>query len=432
MKTRSAQVDLTYNGTNVTTKMGDYQISVTYTDPASGEADSLDIEIHDRSGKWTTAWLPIAGDTLTASIRVMNWERAGDSRSLPCGFFILDDLSFSGWPVTGKISGVSVPADGAFRQTQRTQTWEGVTIREVAKVIAARAGISLVYDVSAKPFTLSSIEQNGQTDCEFLMSLCSTYGLSMKVYSSKIVIFEREEYKKKDPVGTLTESDLQSWSWNETLAGTYTGGQITYTDPITEEEITFSTGIGSRILRLSEKADGKADAERKIVAAVNAANHGSTSMTGSIMGNAKYVSGQCLTVVGIGKLSGKYYIDSITHGIGGDGYSMDLQLSLVASMTEEVMADAVARLYAVGVSDTPDYWLAHYKDIKRLDELILNMATRIKKNLGGSSIITVPDAMAVLAECGVVEDREYWLEKYTAVKWLDSLIIKAANALTEE
>lgn len=431
MKTRSAAVDLTWNGAAVTSQMIGTKTEITYKDPASGEADSLDIAIQDRDRQWTTAWLPLAGDTLEATIKANDWDQEGDNRALPCGFFVLDHFEFSGWPMTGAISGVSVPADGAFRETERTKTWEKATIQEIAKEIASRAGVSLVWDVEGADFAIKSIEQTEKTDCEFLMTLCETYGLAMKVYAQKIVIFSREAYKKKDPVLTVRESDIESWSWAKTLAGTYTGGEYTYSDPGTEEEIRATVGTGARILKQSGKADSKADAERRIKAAVENANHGATTLSLTITGNAKLVASQCVTVVGLGKLSGKYYIDSATHHVG-QGYTMDLELSLVESMTEEVIKDATERLAAVGVMNTPAYWVAHYKDVNNLDGLILNMATRIKVNLGGKSITTVDAALEVLTRTGVINSPAYWAGKHTALAWLDALLISAANALTAD
>ena len=155
--------------------------------------------MQDRERQWTTAWVPITGDTLSATIRATNWEREGDSRSLPCGFFVLDSFEFSGWPVTGSIKAVSVPADGSFMATERTKTWENVTIQEIGKEIAGRANIALAWDVEGDPITLKSVEQSEETDCAFYMSLCDTYGLAMKVYAQKIVVYDREAYKKKDP-----------------------------------------------------------------------------------------------------------------------------------------------------------------------------------------------------------------------------------------
>lgn len=431
MRTRKAEADLTWNGTAVTSKMVGNKLEVTYTDPASGEADSLDISIQDRGRQWITAWLPVTGDTLTAAIKVSDWEQEGDNRTLTCGFFVLDNFGFQGWPVTGTISGVSVPADGNFRATERSKTWESATIQEIGKEIAKRAGITLAWDVDGEPFTIKTVEQSEQTDCDFYADLCDTYGLAMKVYARKIVVYDREKYKKKEPVAKISEEDLLSWSWSKTLTGTYTGGEYTYTDPSTEEEIKVTVGTGTRILKQSGKADSKADAERMITAAVNKANHGATKLTASIMGNAAMVASQCVTVVGIGKLSGKYFIDTITHHVGGSGYTMDLEMSLVEAMTEEVIKDATQRLEAVGVMSNPDYWVAHYKDVGNLDGLILNMATRIKVNLGGSSITTVDAALEVLTSAGVINSPDYWTAKHAAVASLDRLLINAANALTE-
>lgn len=327
MNTRRATVDLIYNGAAVTAQIAPYNTDFSYTDPASGEADSLDISIHDRGRLWTVAWFPAVGDTLSATIKTQNWGAGGGS--LPCGLFILDNFDFSGWPITGTISGVSVPADSCFRETARTKNWENVTIQEIGKEIASRAGIALVWDVEGEPFKITNVEQSEQTDCEFYMNLCETYGLAMKVYSNKIVVYDREAYKKKASVATLTPDDLLSWSWSQTMANTYTGGEYTYTEPLTEEEIKVTVGGGNRILKQSGKADSQADAERKIQAAVDKSNHDATKLSATIMGNAGLVASQCVDVAGLGRLSGKYYIDSITHHVSGSGYTMDLDLVLV-------------------------------------------------------------------------------------------------------
>ena len=429
MKPRQAEVDLRYNGAAVKTVMDEYITSITYTDPASAAADSLDISIHDRARQWITAWMPISGDTLAARISL-----SGDNEgaSLDCGFFVLDKFEFSGWPVTGTISAVSTPADGGFMATVRTQNWEGVTIKEIGTEIAARAGLKLVWDVSGADFKIKSVEQSEQTDSDFFASICETYGFEVKVYRQKIVVYDRETYKKKAPVYTIGAESLISWSWSKDMAGTYTGGEYTYTDVSTEEDIAVSIGNGKRILKQSGKADSRADAERKIRAAMNKANHGSTKLSASIIGNAQIVSAQCVTVVGIGKLSGKYYVDSITHNISSSGYTMDLELSLIESMSDEVVKDAIGRLYAVRVITDMTYWAARYKQVKNLDGLLLNMATVIKVNLGGSSISSVSSALDVLTQHGVINSPTYWAAKYTLIPALGQLIINAANALTEE
>ena len=92
MRTRRAETDLTWNGAAVTSKMVGYKATVTYTDAASGEADSLEISMNDRDRQWTTAWMPKTGDTLTAAIKVYDWEREGTT-----GPWTAD---FSSWTIT--------------------------------------------------------------------------------------------------------------------------------------------------------------------------------------------------------------------------------------------------------------------------------------------------------------------------------------------
>ncbi len=328
MRTRRAFVDLTWNGAAASGSLLGRAMEFTYTDPASGEADSLDVSIHDRDGLWTSSWLPAEGDALEAVIRVTDWDREGDNRSLPCGSFTLDEFSFSGWPVTGTISAVSVPADGAFRETERSKTWEDVTIRELAQEIAGRAGAVLAWDVEGDGPKLQSVEQARKTDCDFLTELCGEYGLAVKVYARKLVIYDREAYKQKPPAAVLTPAELLSWSWRTTLAGTYTGGEYAYTDPASEEELSVKAGGGPRVLKLSGKADGPADAERKLAAAIASANHGHTSLSVSLRGRPDLAASQCVEVTGLGRLSGKYFIDKAVHRVGS-GYTTDLELSLV-------------------------------------------------------------------------------------------------------
>ena len=49
----------------------------------------------------------------------------------------------------------------------------------------------------------------------------------------------------------------------------------------------------------------------------------------------------------------------------------------------------------------------------------------------GSSITTVDDALDVLTRTGVINSPDYWASKHSALAWLDTLLISAANALTE-
>lgn len=325
---RRATATITYMGEDLTTSLENKTDRFTYNDPESGSSDDCSLTICDPGEKWINGFFPNLGDKVTAKITVYDWKKTGDKRILNCGEFVMDDPGFSGPPLKVSLKAVSKPAEGAFSSQERTQTWENVTVQNMAQEIASRSGIGLQY--TASEVKIDSLEQNGQTDSDFIKKTCEDYGLSIKVYSNKLIIFDRETYKNMPAVCDIKKGDMISWNFKTTLAGTYTGGKMTYTDPDSEEEIEAKVGTDQRILSVSGKADSQADAEKKIKAEVNKANEEQTTMSVTIPGNPDIVSSQCVNIVGLGKADGKYYIKKVTHSIGG-GYKTSLELSKVVA-----------------------------------------------------------------------------------------------------
>lgn len=322
---RKASVSVQYNGKNITTKLAEFLSKFSYTDVASGESDSISMSLHNIDKRWLKNWIPSKGDQVIAKISTKNWNKEGDKKTFKCGSFTIDDYSFKGRPLTATIGAVSMPAMESFKSTERNKTWESVTIESVAKEIAKRSGINLHYE--AKSIKINSLEQSKQTDSAFLYSLCEKYGLAMKVYSNKIIIFDEATYENKKSVVTINETDMITWSYQTTLAKTYTGAEISYTDASTEKDINVKvgTGRGSRILKINEKCDSSQDAELKGIAGVNNANKKMTTMKITIKANTKIVASSNVTIKGLGKLDGKYAVDKVVHSIGS-GYTMSLEL----------------------------------------------------------------------------------------------------------
>lgn len=326
MKARTAAAAITYSGREISIRTGDITTSFSYTDQSSGNSDSVSLSILDNDGKWMSSWFPEKGDKITASISTSDWGLPGGG-FLNCGEFILDDVSASGPPASLSIGGISAPADDGFGETKRSQTWEGVTIRQIAATIAERNGLSLVYDCRID-ITIAATEQNETVDSDFLTKLCDEYGLCVKIYASKIVIFSLAEYEQKEAVTTIGKSEIISWSFDTTLTGTYTGGDLTYTHPTSGQDITVYQGNDKRSLSLNTSADNAADAELKLKGAITKANHGMTTMSITTMGRTDLVAGQNINITGFGKPDGKYFIDKVTHSVS-KGYTCQYDLSKV-------------------------------------------------------------------------------------------------------
>ncbi len=342
MNVRRADTELYYSGTNVSEQVKGYLESVSYTDVASGSSDTLSIVLDNIDGRWMGNWMPVKGDRMKAGIYGRHWEAEGATEKLHCGEFEIDSLSFSGSPNICTIGAVSIPQSEEFNSRKRTKTWEGITIQRIAEEISGKAGVALYYE--ADTIFIESIEQNAQEDCKFLYSLCQSYGLAMKVYSWKIVIFEEERYEKRSAVATFKKEDVApGWKYQTEVAGTYTGACVSFTDPENDEDYLVRIGGGSRILELNITADNLADAERKGIAKLNDENKKMTTMSITMKFNPRVTAGSCIQLNDFAKLSGKYYVEKAVTKVSRSGEtSMSLSLRLVVDRIKSVSVQAVA------------------------------------------------------------------------------------------
>ena len=160
MKGRKANVYITYNGKTIKTALDNFQNSFSYTDPDGGDSDSIKINLADPENQWIAAWIPSAGDEIKAEIRTENWNGEGDEGKLDCGVFIIDSMSYSRGSSGSSFSigAISSPAGDAFKETERSQTWEKATLKKIAQTIAERYKLKLYFD--GEDITIKSKEQS--------------------------------------------------------------------------------------------------------------------------------------------------------------------------------------------------------------------------------------------------------------------------------
>jgi hypothetical protein len=247
-----------------------------------------------------------------------------------------------------------MPAMDDFKSLPVTNTWEKTTVQEIASQIAARAGVPLHYD--ANSIQVAEVEQSKQTDSAFLYSLCEKYGLAMKAYNHKIVIFDIVSYEEKGAILTIEEADADSWSANTTVDGTYTGVNLDYTDPDLEDTIKVTMGSQGRMYAINTQAYGQYDAELQAAAKVNEANRRIQTMEVTIRADTRIVASSCVMISGFGNFDGKYYVDKVRHSLG-KGYSMHLSIHKVQTAIKATVPPPSAggkgsRIYTVVSGDT--------------------------------------------------------------------------------
>jgi len=93
----------------------------------------------------------------------------------------------------------------------------------------------------------------------------------------------------------------------------------------------------------------------------------------------------------------------------------------------EAVPLAIEALVWAGIINSPDYWLARYRDIQYLDRLLVNLGALTYT--GGEAMTDVEAAIGVLNRAGAIASPNYWRERYGQVQFLDLLLLRAAGTV---
>jgi len=98
-----------------------------------------------------------------------------------------------------------------------------------------------------------------------------------------------------------------------------------------------------------------------------------------------------------------------------------------ATFLTEAVPIAVDAMVQAEIIDTPEHWLARYRDLPHLDRLLVNLAALTYT--GGAPMTDVDAAIGVLNRAGAIQSPDYWRERHSQVRFLDLLLMRAAGAL---
>lgn len=332
MKTRKKTVSLIYNGTEAYSELAPYLEQITYTDSVD-ESDMISLELSDRDLKWRNAWIPQKGDILIPALTLEDWNYEGEKMTIQCGSFIVDDFGFSSPPAIGNINGVSSPVNTGFKETENTKTWEAATVQLIAGEIAGKYGLNLVYE--AQEIAVAKIEQDKRTDSDFLKTLCEKYGLGLKVFYNRLVIWDYREYLGRTPITEIKPEMCSKWSYRSFMQGTYTGARVSYKNPKTKKMVDVLVGTEERLYKTNQKADSEADARLIGEAAIRNANRRESTMQLTMPPQLLLMATLTVRLNGFGRMDGAYFIEKVTHQIGRKAYVMQVLLSRIPESDSE-------------------------------------------------------------------------------------------------
>jgi phage protein D len=325
---RSAKVSIQYKNsrTNKKYSLGKFIDSFIYTDNATGDSDTVDVTLSDYAMKLIKSYYPGKNDMMSCSITAFKFEK-NKKKFVNSQKFHVDKFGYTAAPGQLTLQGIAIPKNSAFSKTPRSKTWKSTTLKSIAKQLCKKAGISLHY--SADTIKIKKVEQSDTTDLSFITSQCETYGLGIKIYADKLIIFKESTYENKKPVATIKPKDIieGSFSADVELIRSYTGFKFTY--KVNKKEVKDShyfKNIKPKILVDIGECDSKEDGYRKGKAKVNEANKDMQTISFQILGNHKIMATSTIKLLGYGHLNGKYYIKQVRHEYSAEsGYTQSIE-----------------------------------------------------------------------------------------------------------
>lgn len=320
------------NGVDVTERFRGAAIEMTITDGEGLKADTLQINLDDLDG---SVIAPATGAVLNP---VGGYE--GETRDF--GLFVVDNITYTGWPQQISINAKSVAAKSLAKQREPRaySSKEYPTYGDIFAKIAGSIGMSLNMAGSLKSIANPYEAQSEEDGLEFLTRLGEKINAAVSVKSLRLVVVEKGAGKSAgggmlDHIVVAKGINLISYTVNEKDEPKHEEVEATYYDRAknSREVVKAQTGMeGPRfVLRApyQQRDEAERAAKAKAKELVRAQGDGTFVIDGSPFAQAEAyasVSG-CRP-----RVDGLWRVKSATHSFSASApYTTTLQCEVPSS-----------------------------------------------------------------------------------------------------
>lgn len=320
-----------YNSKNISKDVSKYLVEISYLDRTEVESDEIEINVEDREGLWSNSWYPDKGAKLTLDIGYQN-------QLVPCGEFEIDEVVFeySGAGRRIRIKALSAIVTQPLRSKLR-KAYEKITLKRLAQTIAADAHLTVSGTI--EDIRLGRVTQMEETNLAFLRRIAADYGYVFNIKSGKLVFTQVGKLQTRSSVDTIGPDRMRICNIVDSTGRTFKIATQKYYDPATGKTIRFDKQAkqGKDKFATETYTENKQQAELKAQARMQKILNGQIKGRVSLnTGSPLLVAGNNVTLVGIGKLSGIYNIESSSHTIVKNGYETDIEVFKVADIDKSL------------------------------------------------------------------------------------------------
>lgn len=313
METITPDVQITYNGKDVTADLRPFLLESSYIDKLNGESDELEITLADLDGRWLDGWYPEKGAEIQYAYGYAH------SELVPAGSFDVDEVEFEGPPTTVRIKALATGLKNQPR-TRKGKAYTKTTLRAIIDKVAKRIKAKVIGDVAN--IQIPKATQYQETDWAFLVRICFEYGYQVKLTNNNqtLVVAKMADLGEGTAIRTIRPQDVTRWRFRDKIS----------TVPA-KTEVRHYSHRKKRVLKaeaFSRHDKTASDTRTRVVPAPNPAQHSAiaqaeqerhdidkTSLEITLPGDKTLVAGVPVELAEWGKLNGVYLIIEARHPI---------------------------------------------------------------------------------------------------------------------
>lgn len=245
---------LTIGGRDITPRMQGLLMGLTLTESRGDEADQLDIELDDSSGRVA---IPPRGEHIALRL---GWQGQPLTDK---GDFVVDEAEHSGAPDVLRIRARSADLRSDMR-TRREASYHRQTLGDVLRAIAARHGLTPRIAPDLAAIAIGHVDQTHESDLHFLTRLARRHDAVATVKKGHL-IFARINAQTTAtgqplPAVRITRADGDQHRWHAAERDTYTGVRAEWQDNGRASRRAVTVGTADRQKKLRDIYGSEADA----------------------------------------------------------------------------------------------------------------------------------------------------------------------------
>ena len=302
---------------DITDAIRDRLLSLTLTDEAGYQSDTVSLRLDDREGRIE---LPRKGAKLEVSL---GYEERGLAQM---GLYIVDEIELAGPPDTLTIQAKAVDMKSNLKQ-HKTRAWSDTTLDEVVSTIAQEHRLKPRVEPALGAIRIPHIDQTEESDLHFLTRLGNQYDAVGKPAGPYVLFVPHGQAQSASGQATKAVSihRTQTSDHRVTLAnrGEFRAVLAHWQDVEAGQQVTERVGDGEPVFTLRHTYPTAEEARAAAQAKFNALTRGLATINLTLKpGDPTLAAEAKLTLSDFRRgVDGEWIATQITHELTSSGYT---------------------------------------------------------------------------------------------------------------